>query len=123
MKIKLLAAALLAIVPLGAAQAMDVATFLVKAETLRKKGMLALMSSNYKLLKSEIETHAVALHAERVADQRARRKVAFCPPGKVSLTSGEIVTAFQTIPPAQRPRIQVKDALRALMARKYPCRG
>jgi hypothetical protein len=123
LKIKLLAAASLAILPLGAAQAMDVATFLTKAEALQKKGVMALMSSDYKLLKSEIEAHAVALRAERVADQRARRKVAFCPPGKVSLTSGEIVTAFRTIPPAQQPRVQVKDALRALMARKYPCRG
>ncbi|HEX8513020.1 MAG TPA: hypothetical protein VF688_07920 [Allosphingosinicella sp.] len=123
MKIKLLAAALLAVVPLGAAQAMDVATFLAKADALQKKGMMALMSSDYKLLKKEIETQAVTLRAEGLADRRAGRKVAFCPPGKASLTSGEIVTAFRTIPAAQRPRVQVKDALRALMARKYPCRG
>jgi hypothetical protein len=123
LKIKLLAAALLAIVPLGAAQAMDVATFLAKAEALQKKGMMALMSSDYKLLKSEIEANAKALGAERAAAVSARRKPAFCPPGKVNLTSGEIVSAFQTIPAAQRPRVQVKDALRALFARKYPCRA
>ncbi len=123
MKFKLLAAALLAVVPLGAAQAMDVATFLVKAEALEKKGMLALMSSDYKLLTREIETHAGALRAERLAAQKAGRKPAYCPPAKQSLTSKEILTAFRTIPVAQRPRIQVKDALRALMARKYPCRA
>ena len=123
MKIKLLAAFLLAIVPLGAAEAMDVATFLAKADALQKKGMLALMSSDYKLLKSEIETQAGALRAERLAAERARRKAAYCPPAKQSLTSNEILAAFRTIPAAQRPRIQVKDALRALMARKYPCRG
>ena len=122
MKFKLFAAALLALVPLGAAQAMDVATFLTKAEALQKKGVMALMSSDYKLLKREIETHAVTLRAEREAAVRARRKAAFCPPGKVSLNSGEIVSAFRTVPAAQRPRVEVKDALRALLARKYPCR-
>ncbi|HET9640699.1 MAG TPA: hypothetical protein VFP12_15995 [Allosphingosinicella sp.] len=123
MKKTLLAAALLAAVPLGSAQAMDVAAFLAKADALQKKGMLALMSSDYKLLKSEIETQAAALRAERLAAERARRRAAYCPPAKQSLTSGEIIAAFRTIPAAQRPRIQVKDALRALMARKYPCRA
>jgi hypothetical protein len=123
LKIKLIAAALLAVVPIGAAQAMDVATFLVKADALQKKGVMALMSSDYKLLKSEIERNGAALRAERLAAERARRKPAYCPPAKQSLTSGEILAAFRSIPSAQRPRIQVKDALRALMARKYPCRG
>lgn len=123
MKIKLLAALMLAIVPLGAAQAMDVATFLVKADAVQKKGMLALVSSDYKLLKGEIATQAAALRAERLAAERARRKPAYCPPAKQSLTAQEVVAAFRTIPAAQRARVQVKDALRALMARKYPCRG
>ncbi|HYI41122.1 MAG TPA: hypothetical protein VE053_12475 [Allosphingosinicella sp.] len=123
MKIKLFAALALALVPLGAAQAMDVATFLVKADAVQKKGMLALMSSDYKLLMREIETQAGALRAERLAAERARRRPAYCPPAKQSLTAKEILTAFRTISAAQRPRIQVKDALRALMARKYPCRA
>lgn len=123
LKIKHLAAALLAIVPLGAAQAMDVATFLVKADALQKKGMMALMSSDYKLLRKEIETSAASLRAERQAAERAGRKPAYCPPAKQSLTSNEILAAFRTFPAAQRARIQVKDALRALMARKHPCRG
>jgi hypothetical protein len=122
-KKKLLAAVLLAMVPFGAAQAMDVATFLAKADALQKKGMMALMSSDYKLLKGEIETQGAALRSERLAAERARRRAAYCPPAKQSLTSKEILAAFRTIPAAQRPRIQVKDALRALMARKYPCRA
>jgi len=122
-KTKLLAAALLVLVPTGAAQAMDVATFLAKADALEKQGMMALMSSDYKLLKSEIETQAAALRAERLAALRAGRKAAYCPPAEQSMTSGEILAAFRTIPAAQRRRLQVRDALRALMARKYPCRG
>lgn len=123
MKLKPLAAALLILVPLGAAQAMDVATFLVKADAMEKKGVLALMSSDYKLLMGEIRTQGAALRAERLAAEKAGRKPAYCPPAKQSLTAKEVLIAFRTIPAAQRPRIQVKDALRALMARKYPCRA
>ena len=123
MKKKLLAAVMLAVVPLGAAQAMDVATFLAKADALQKKGMLALMSSDYKLLKAEIESNALALRAERLAAQRAHRRPAYCPPAKQSLNSSEILAAFRTVPVAQRARTPVKDALRALLVRKYPCRG
>jgi hypothetical protein len=123
LKKKLLAAALLTIVPCGAAQAMDVATFLAKADALQKKGMMALMSSDYKLLKNEVVAQSQLLRAERLAAQRAGRKPAYCPAAKSDLTSGEILAAFRTVPAAQRPRIQVKDALRALLARKYPCRA
>jgi hypothetical protein len=123
LKIKLLATALLAVVPLGAAHAMDVATFLARADALQKKGMMALMSSDYKLLKKEIVDQSNVLRAERLAAERARRKPAYCPPAKSGLNSDEILVAFRSIPAAQRPGIQVKDALRALLARKFPCRG
>jgi hypothetical protein len=122
-KVKLLAAVILAVVPIGAASAMDVATFLAKADTLQKKGMMALMSSDYKLLKNEIVTHSATLRAERLAAERAKRKPAYCPAAKSGLNSNEILAAFRSIPAAQRPRTDVKDALRALLARKYPCRG
>jgi hypothetical protein len=122
-KKKLLAAALLAALPLGAAQALDVATFLAKADALQKKGMMALMSSDYKLLKNEVVAQSQVLRSERLAAQRAGRKPAYCPIAKSDLASNEILAAFRTIPAAQRPRIQVKDALRALLARKYPCRA
>ena len=123
MKKKLLAAVILAVAPLGAAHAMDVASFLAKADALQRKGMLALMSSDYKLLKAEIEANALALRNERLAAERARRRAAYCPPAKQSLNSDEILAAFRSIPAAQRPRTPVKDALRALLVRKYPCRG
>jgi hypothetical protein len=123
LKTKLFAAALLAVLPLGAAHAMDVAAFLAKADALQKKGMMALMSSDYKLLKNEIIAHSQTLRNERLAAERARRRPAYCPPAKSGLKSDEILTAFRSIPAAQRPRTDVKDALRALLARKYPCRG
>ena len=55
MKKKLAAAAILLALPLGAAAAMDVATFIAKAGALEKKGVMAVFSGDYKVLKSEIE--------------------------------------------------------------------
>jgi hypothetical protein len=119
---KFLAAALLTIVPVTAANAMDVATFLTKADGLEKKGVLALMSSDYKLLTGEVQTASNALRAERLAAQKAGRRPAYCPAAKTSLTSRDILTAMRAVAPAQRPRTQVRDALRAYFARRFPCR-
>ena len=119
---KLILAAFLLATPLAAANAMDVATFVTKADALEKKGMMALFSSDYKLLKGEIERASAQLRAERTAAQKAKRPMAYCPPAKSGLDVKELLANFRSIPAAQRPRIQVKDALRNLLARKYPCR-
>jgi hypothetical protein len=120
---KLLLSVLLVAAPVTALQAMNVAVFLQKAEALQKKGMTAMFSSDLGLLKGEIRSASAALKAEREAARRAGRPSAYCPPAKASLNSNEVMANFRTIPPAQRSRTEVKDALRGLLARKYPCRG
>jgi hypothetical protein len=118
----ILGAFLVALVPISAAQAMPVSAFLQKADALEQKGMMALFSADYKLLKAEVQNDSQQLKAERLAAKAAGKPQAYCPPTKAGLGSSEILAAFRTIPPAQRDRVQVKDALRALLARKYPCR-
>ena len=120
---KLLLSVLLVVVPATALQAMNVAVFLQKAEALQKKGMGAMFSSDIGLLKREIGTASKALKAERESAERAGRPHAYCPPAKASLNSNELLAHFRAIPPAQRPRTEVRDALRTLLARKYPCRN
>jgi hypothetical protein len=123
MKTKRIAAALLIAIPATAAQAMDVATFLAKADGLQKKGMMALFASDYGVLKAETQADVQALVAEARAAKAAGRAPAFCPqPGKMSLASNEIIAALRAVPAAQRPRTDVKEPLRTLLARKYPCR-
>ena len=118
---KLLLVALLAAVPAGA-EAMDVKTFLTRAEAVKKKGMLALFSSELEALKAEIRTQATSLKAERAAARAAGRPQAYCPPEQAALDQNEILASFQAIPEAQKSRIQVRDALKALLVKKYPCR-
>jgi hypothetical protein len=122
MKFKLFAAALLAVLPVGAAQAMTVQAFLVKANALEKKGVMALFSSDYKTLKGEMEAAGAQLAAERKAALQAGRKVSFCPPAKNNVSAKDVLTYFRAIPPAQQARMSTKDGLRGLLARKYPCR-
>jgi hypothetical protein len=102
---------------------MNVAVVLQKAEALEKKGMAAMFSSDLGLLKREIRSASGSLKSEREAARRAGRPQVYCPPAKASLNSNELLASFRTIPVAQRPRTEVKDALRALLARKYPCRN
>jgi hypothetical protein len=117
----LTAAIVAALAPAGA-QAMPVSTFLQKAQALQARGMLALFASDYKTLKSEVTNASAQLRAERLAARAAGRRPAYCPPeDQGSLDSNELLAAFRTIPPAVAERTEVKDALRALLARKYPC--
>jgi hypothetical protein len=119
---KLLLAVLLVVAPATALQAMNVAIFMQKAEALQKRGMTALFSSDYRLLKNEVVTASKALRAERLAAEKAGRRGAYCPPARSGLKSDEILAYFRTIPAAQQQRTEVRDALRSLLARKYPCR-
>ena len=124
MKTKMMLATLCAAMPIAAADAMDVAIFLQKAEVLEKKGMMALFSSDFKVLKKEIQSASGQLRSERLAAQKAGRKPAFCPPAKGgSLNPNELLAHMRGIPAAQRSQIEVKDGLRGLLARKYPCPG
>ena len=118
---KFVLAAILAAAPLGAVQAMSVAQFLEKADRLEKKGMAAMFCSDFKLLKREVQTATQQLRAERLAAVRTGRRGAYCPGPKASLHSRELLAHFRAIPPAQRG-VDIKDALRVLLARKYPCR-
>lgn len=121
MKKLLLAAALIAL-PVAALQAMTVAVFLEKADALKSRGALAMFSSDLRLLKGEVQTAAAAVRAERLAAERAGRRPAFCPPGgRGRFDSDELLRHFHAIPPAQRARMEVRDGLRSLLVRKYPC--
>ena len=121
---KKLAFLLLAALPLSPlqAQSMPAATFLAKAEALKAKGALALFSSDMGILKKEIQGSAGVLRAERLAAEKAGKAPAYCPPAKqASVTPDDIIGHFRSIPAAQLQRMQVKDAFRSLMVKKYPC--
>jgi hypothetical protein len=122
-KKKLLAATLASLVLAGVANGMDVATFLAKADALKARGVLAMFSSDSREMQAQLKAGAASLRRERLAAQAAGRPTAYCPPEHASLSVDEIFAAMNAVPPPRRARTQVRDALRAAYARKYPCPG
>ena len=117
-----LTASLLLSVPVTAlrAQTMPVATFLAKADGLKKRGPFALLSSDYGKLKAEVNNSAKALGAEQSAARKAGRKPATCMPNNISIGTDELLDHFRSLPPARQAGT-VKAALLSFVNRKYPC--
>jgi len=104
------------------AAAMPVSAFLAKADTLQKKGAMAVFSSDLKLLMNVVKQDFAQLRAERLAAKAAQRPAAFCPPeGGVKMTNKDIMDAMQAVPASSRPSTDTRDALRSYMARRFPC--
>ena len=113
---------LLAAAPFASAQAqsMPVSQFLAKADALQKKGAMALFSSDFGLLKREIQNSGKQLRAEQVAAEKAGLKPTTCLPPKAAMNSAELLAHFRSIPPQQRT-MPVKAAFAGLMRKKYAC--
>jgi hypothetical protein len=114
------AAALALMVPV-AASAMTVADFLSKADALKAKGMMAMLSSDVGLLKAEIQTAAAAYRS----DVAAGKPPTSCPPpkGSAKMSSDELIANFRTIPAAQQKATSVRAAFANYMAKRFPCKA
>jgi hypothetical protein len=119
----LFAAAALLVLTGGSAQAMTVAEFLAKANALKAKGALALMSSDYGLLKGEIANIGTVYRADLQAARAAAHPPHSCPPprGQVRMDSSQLLAELEKIPAAQRG-MSMKAAFYGIMKRRYPCR-
>ena len=103
--------------PPGSAQ-----NFLDRANRLKAKGPLALFDSDYGRLKSEATAVGQAIGSDRVAAQRAKRPILYCSPtAKAQLGSFEFIDGLEAIPPAERERMSLKDAMIRVLQKKYPC--
>jgi hypothetical protein len=99
---------------------MPVATFLAKADALRKRGPFALLSSDYGKLKAEVNNSAKALGAEQSAARKAGRRPATCLPNNISIGTDELLNHFRSLPRGQQGG-SVKAALLTFFSKKYPC--
>jgi hypothetical protein len=115
------AAASLSLIAVSA-QAMTVAEFLAKANALKAKGPLALMSPDLGLLRKEMQDIGAVYRADIQAARAAGRPPHSCPPPRdqVRMDSSQLLAELEKIPPAQRG-MSVKTAFYAIMKRRYPC--
>ena len=113
----------LALAPLSTASGMPVSVFLTKANALKKKGPLAMFSGDLKLLMNQVKADLAGIRSERLATKAAGKPTDFCPPeAGTKLTDEDIVAAMQAVPPTVRPSTSTRQALKAMLVRRYPCR-
>jgi hypothetical protein len=106
-----------------AAPAGSADNFLQRAERLKAKGPLAFFDSDYGRLKVEATAVGQAIGDDRIAAERARRPILYCSPdARAQLGSMEFIRGLEAIPPAQRARMSLKDAMVRVLQIKYPCR-
>ncbi len=97
--------------------------FREKAARLERRSAQALVSSDFGLLKGEVEA-ASELYRERIdADRAAGRAPHSCLPerGGVRLGLDDLLAHFRSYPAARRPSISVSRAFFDMMARRFPC--
>lgn len=122
---KFLLASLLIAAPVTAANAQDVAHFLVRVDTLLRRGPFALLSPDFYRLKRLVESNGDELKLEYAQAKARNERTAFCPPlaDKPRVSKHEYLAALRAVPPSRRATTDTKDVLRQVLERKYPCRS
>lgn len=99
---------------------MSIATFLAKADALRAKGPLALLSSDIKLLKTEGMAAGQAYRAQLVRE-RAQGKPSSCPPKGTKIGSDQLIDHLRAYPAAARIRTTMRAAMADFFIKTFPC--
>ena len=100
---------------------MSVAAFLAKADALKAKGMLAMLSPDIKVLQTEAQAAGMAYHGQLDAERKAGHPSS-CPPKGVRIDSDMLMAQMRTYPAGKRPQISVKTAMADLFRAKFACR-
>ena len=122
-KVILLILVLSAAAPALAAPPGSAQNFLDRANRLKAKGPLALFDGDYKRLKAEATVVGKSIGDERIAAERAGKPVLYCSPtARAKLGSYEFIDGLEAIPPTERARMSLKEAMVRILQKKYPCR-
>jgi hypothetical protein len=104
--------------PPGSAQ-----SFLDRANRLKARGPLALFDGDYGRLRAEATAAGKSIGDDRIAAERAGRPILYCSPSpRAQLGSFEFIDGLEAIPPAERARMDLKQAMLHVLQKKYPCR-
>lgn len=112
--------ALLASPALAVPGDMSVATFLTKADALRAKGPLALLSSDMNLLKTE-GTAAGQAYRAQLAQERTQGRPSSCPPQGTRISSDQLLAHLRAYPAPARPRTTMRTAMADYFIKTFPC--
>jgi len=110
-----------ALVAAPASARMPATQFLKRADGLRAKGPFAFLSADLKTLQAEAETAGDELHAEHVARLAAHEPTDWCAPANKYLAPRELIVGMHEISRAELEQIDIKQAMRLVFKRNYPC--
>ena len=97
--------------------------FLDRANRLKGKGPLALFDPDYKRLKAEGTAAGKSIGADRIAAEKAGRRILYCSPkARAQLGSLEFIAGLEAIPAPERANMSLKQAMLRVLQKKYPCR-
>lgn len=115
--------ALLFVPALASAQSMNAEVFYKRSSALMAKGPMALFSrGEIKALMGEAEGAITASRTRRLAEVAAGRPPRSCPPkGPQPMNSSEFMKRLGAIPPAERARIDMTEAMMRITAARFPC--
>ena len=119
MKKIILALALASTLLATSAHAMSVREFLATAATI-PRNPTALLRADTRRLFNEVNSGFATVRSEQTAARRAGRRPASCMPETVRLSSDQVLTRLNAIPPERRD-ISVTQALREWVTDLYPC--
>ena len=118
----LLMLALCVATPALAAPAGTAQNFLDRANRLKAKGPFALFDRDYGRLKAEATAVGKSIGDDRIAAERAGRPILYCSPNaRAQLGSYEFIDGLEAIPPGERARMTLKEAMLRILQKKYPC--
>lgn len=101
---------------------MSVATFLAKAEKLQAKGMMALMSSDIRVLKAEADAAGTKYRSMIKTDAANNRPPHSCPPAKATFNSDDLMKHLKGYTITERQKTNITTATADLMKKRYPCK-
>lgn len=105
----------------SAAAHMPAFDFLRRADALRARGPIAFFSPDLKRLQKAAEDAGDELHNEHLADVAAGRRTDYCSPVAKYLGPRELIEGLHAVPAVQLRHMDIKQAMRAVFERNYPC--
>ena len=121
-RLVLLFLAVLSFPGIASAQSMNAEAFFKKAQALKAKGAMALMSRDLRPMIREAKSAGMKARATRLAAVAAGRTPRYCPPkGSKRLGNEEFMAGMAAIPLAERLRIDLTEAMTRILVRKFPC--
>lgn len=101
---------------------MTVAEFVRRADAVMARGLLALTSPDVPVLRAEVRGAIQALRTQEEAARSRGRRPPFClPPRGTQIDPFQLLAQLRALPPAQQRRLEVREALRPIAARQFPC--